>query len=91
MSMQQLQQQQLLQQQHAAAARQMQMNGGAVYGGQGSPSPRPGTPGVVRFCARHMRAAASLADLVRHMTAKHTLRPMANTAPHLRAANDPSS
>ena len=48
LSAQQLQQQQ---QQHAAAAaasRQMQLNG-SVYGGQGSPSPRPGNPGMVRM------------------------------------------
>ncbi len=71
MSMQQLQlqQQQLQQQQHAAAARQMQMNGGVVYGGQGSPSPRPGTPGVVCLCARHMIIAAPLGHFVRQLRA----------------------
>ena len=45
------------QQQHAAAvaaSRQMQLNG-SVYGGQGSPSPRPGTPGMVRtMSASHL-------------------------------------
>jgi hypothetical protein len=74
-SAQQLQQQQ---QQHAvavaAASRQMQLNG-SVYGGQGSPSPRPGTPGMVRMMTIATHVPVSIAACTHHYTnEKHGFR-----------------